>query len=436
MKTSSPKHDAEANAKAISIHLDSRAFRQIAGQRNHDLRLGPIPDYVDREHADQNDVLIRPPTAPQLRQICIDRRALRETQRAFRHDSAVVKTGIISFGHEAQVVFAALDRQTQNEAFQAVAEAIASRLKTTLEALVVHRDESAIHAHFMVPAVNFEGNPISKANSLSDMGRLQDLAAETIAKFASEIERGTKRSDRLKAGAKLSDTIHRSVKQLHWDLPAEIERKRASLSAMQRLVDKTAAKLLEDGINSDVLAKRLKIYERRLAEGMEKLAALERAQDGARAGQQKIIDDAKAQGEIEKAKIVAEALVKKKAIEDQTQVDRAVVMALAKDQADAMLEGFQLAMMGTIEPVMRNNQPKWLVHTPLEDSVRKRFNIAVGLGLRPIVEKFYQILGAVKERLKKLTELVAELETIRDDMSLTQRAKLDEAKRAFEDPEL
>jgi hypothetical protein len=330
MENTSAKLTPKANPRAISIRLGSRTYGQVTGSRNHDLRLGRIPKYVNQDQSHLNDILIKPATAPEFRDICEKRRANRKVgkaRRGLRSDAAVMRDGIIT---EAQKVFEALDRQTQNEALTAVAEAIAKRLKTTLAGLVVHRDETAIHAHFDLPAVNVEGHPISQANSQSDFGRLQDLAAEIIGQFAPQIERGHKKYDRLKAGAKYSDTVNRSVKQLHEDLPLEIETRKLALAKLNKNIAATEAKLAEGTEDEARLEKRLATYQERLAHQM---AELEEVQATQKALHQKIIDDAKAEGDAEKKKIIEAARIEEQAIKAQVEADRLAAVSIAKDQA-------------------------------------------------------------------------------------------------------
>lgn len=134
-----------------------------------------------------------------------------------KSNAVVVTAGIITFGHRAQEVFNRLPIETQDRAFIELAQEIAATLNTSLEALVVHLDETAIHAHFTLRAYNDGGEPISNATRYRDMSALQDLAAEVVQRFAPEIERGHKKKERLKAEADYPDTLHRGVKQLHAD---------------------------------------------------------------------------------------------------------------------------------------------------------------------------------------------------------------------------
>ena len=111
-------------------------------------------------------------------------------------------------------------------------------LQTQLESLVVHGDEAAPHAHFMLRGYCDDGQPVSKRATYRVTRQMQDIAAEVIQQYCPDIERGHTKWDRLENGADHAETINRSVKQLHEDLPKEIAVKQAEL---QILVDEMVA---------------------------------------------------------------------------------------------------------------------------------------------------------------------------------------------------
>jgi len=156
------KPEKSGNPRAAQTRIKGKNAGAVGGQRAHDLRIGPQPDYVDASRAHLNRVLIAPQTGTQLRTICEDRRKLRTTTRAMKSSAAVGVVGIITFGHEAQKIFDALTLEQQDAAYRETAEAIAERLNTTLTGLVAHGDESAAHAHFQLPAYDLTGHPVSE----------------------------------------------------------------------------------------------------------------------------------------------------------------------------------------------------------------------------------------------------------------------------------
>jgi hypothetical protein len=117
------------------------------------------------------------------------------------HDPAVVVSGIITFGHEAQMMFDALSTARQDEAFRDLAQRVAHRLKTQVESLVSHGDETAPHAHFMLRGYTHEGLPVSKIATYKVTAGLQDITAEVMQTYCSDIERGHEKWERIQNGA-------------------------------------------------------------------------------------------------------------------------------------------------------------------------------------------------------------------------------------------
>lgn len=295
--------ESGANPRAAQVRIATLSATSIGGQRAHDLRIGPQPAYVANERSDLNRVLIRPETGTKLRTICEDRRALRQTVRGMKSNASVGVAGIITFGIEAQALFDRLTPDQQDAAYRDTAEAVASRLHTTLTGLVVHADETAPHAHFQLPAYDMTGQPISMTARRDAMRDLQTITAQVMDRHAPGIERGRSISQRLAAGADYPDVMHRSVTELHRDLPAEIEAKRqivADLSAaedaakvrvdeMQRRVDDLHAR----AALSDKEIKRLSVYEKRLTDRLDELRKAQTASEEAKASADRLAEIAR-----------------------------------------------------------------------------------------------------------------------------------------------
>jgi len=115
---------------------------------------------------------------------------------------------------------------------------------------------------------------------------LQELAAEIMREHCPGIEPGHKKRDRLAVGADLADTIHRSVRQLHEDLPAEIAKKEAELAEMESRI--TAKKAELDGLRAglDELRGRQEEAESRLASLDEREQKLKTRQEALDRGEQ------------------------------------------------------------------------------------------------------------------------------------------------------
>lgn len=230
--------------------------------RYHDLRFGHIPGYVDQERISENSTILEPAMPSALRRICLTHRANRPTQRAMKKDAAVASCFIITFGKAAQPIFEALPKAQQDAAYEAVAKAVASLLGSEVTGLVAHRDETAPHAHGQMPAVRLDGRPLSKVLTPSMAKQVQDVAAQAIAAFAPQIVRGKPKAQRVAEGEPRSKTVHRSVQQLHTDLPNEISAKAAEVEKLQGRIAKMRAKEQLTEAN----ARTLVTYERRLAE--------------------------------------------------------------------------------------------------------------------------------------------------------------------------
>lgn len=237
-----------------------------------------------------NRILMEPLPPGQMRAICEDRRALRDTQRAMKSNSAVGTRGVITFGAEAAQLFETLTPDQQDAAFREVAQAVADRLATSLHGLVVHLDEATIHAHYQLAAYNRFGDPVSKSTSPKVLSELQDITAKIMARHCPGIERGTRYGDRLAAGADWSDVIHKSVAELHRTLPADLAAKRQTLAKLAQdevdfaaRVDEAAArvdemegflqKLAEKADLSEKEIKRRATYEKRFADRVQELEA-------------------------------------------------------------------------------------------------------------------------------------------------------------------
>lgn len=262
----------DGNPRAAQVRIQGKSAGAIGGQRAHDLRSGPQPDYVDADRAHLNRVMITPQTGTQLRKVCEGRRKLRDTKRAMKSSAAVGVAGIITFGHEAQTIFERLTPDQQDAAYRETAEAIAKRLNTTLTGLVAHGDESAPHAHFQLPAYDLTGHPISETAKRGVLRELQTLTAEVMARHAPGIERGRSKADRLKAGASPSEVVNRSVAQLHDELPIEIEQRQATLAALnekiatnERLADRARQKAAENADKAEKALRNAERYESRAA---------------------------------------------------------------------------------------------------------------------------------------------------------------------------
>ena len=192
----------------VSIRLEHREAGRAAGQRNHDLRQGRIPAYVDRSRSDSNSVLIEPKDEAGLRALIAERRTGKK--RALKSNASLSCNGILTFGREAQEAMAGLSVDEQNRLILKSCEDVAKRLDNTLSGLVIHRDEQALHAHLQMSSWSLDGKAVSTIISREIAGELQDVAAQAFSGLG--IRRGMKKEERIKSGEKPK---HKSVRELH-----------------------------------------------------------------------------------------------------------------------------------------------------------------------------------------------------------------------------
>ncbi|MEO9787391.1 MAG: plasmid recombination protein [Aurantimonas coralicida] len=219
--TTSSDLTTKSNPRAASVRIAGLSRCRARRQFTHDQRRGPQPKYVDSARTHLNRVLIEPRS---IRDITAEVEVLRQAagrKRCLRADAAVVTAGIVTLGIEAQNFFAGQVIAVQDAMIRAAVTAVAERLHTTVESLVIHCDESAPHAHFALRAVTHDGMPVSKIVDRSVTSELQDILFETFGLYLPGIERGNRKIDRISAGANPSETINRTVRELHLDLPIE-----------------------------------------------------------------------------------------------------------------------------------------------------------------------------------------------------------------------
>ncbi len=140
----------------------------------------------------------------------------------------------------------------------------------------------ALHAHFLLPAWRKDGQAISKVLTWKSTSAIHDVALSAIQTFAPKIERGKRRSQRLKEGDKPSDVINKYVKKLHQELPDDIAKKQAELDALlEKFATNEArvAKLREWEELTAKEQKRLEAHERRAANAKWQIKAIEHEMD-------------------------------------------------------------------------------------------------------------------------------------------------------------
>ena len=291
-----------ANPKAVSVNIQPSS----GGQTAHDLRIGPQPEYVDQTRSHLNRVMIEPLRNNELRDEWQAVKKVVGKTGKIRSNQNLAYAGVVTFGIEAQTIFAALSDEEQEAALRELCEKIATRFNTRLTGLVIHLDESALHAHFQLRGIADDGTMLSQTVKRAALREVQTLAAEVMGKHAPGIERGKTIQTRLDEGEDYAATIRRSVKQLHADLPEEIAAKEGELAEVQAKLDKNAALLTKaqadlekavaqngaESAKAEKIRKRAATYEKRATDAQTQLDRL----TGELAHQQAALD------KIEKAK--------------------------------------------------------------------------------------------------------------------------------------
>lgn len=245
-------------SKYISVRLETATRQQHAGQRAHDMRgPGSVPNYVDRSRLHLNSVILLPPSPDTLADECLRRRQtrtdLKRKAKSLKSDAAVAIVGLISFSHEAQPLVTSLSIEEQDALFLQSATDIAEQYKTTLAGLVVHRDESAIHAHLTLTGYDLKGNPVSKKMTQGALSKSQEIGAKAFAELG--ITRGKKIGQRIKDGEPPHKYIHRTVKELQRDLPIELAAAREKVAQLEKALDEV--KLPEPHRGEMIVEKRM-----------------------------------------------------------------------------------------------------------------------------------------------------------------------------------
>lgn len=229
-----------AGAPSLSFRLSTALNRakMVAG-RTHDMRIGRQPAYVDGSRSDQNVVLAcaegydaRGSGWSRF----LDREAAQLEARRVRRTKAgtMWRSAILTFSRAAQEL---LTTPPDVEA-RRVFEDFSARHGVRLLWAIGHRDESAAHFHAMFE--NVASNGMSLDLDRAALAAEQDIAASHFAHLG--IVRGKKKTQRMLDGEDASTFIHRSVRELHRDLPAELEAARSALADTFASIEKHQAR--------------------------------------------------------------------------------------------------------------------------------------------------------------------------------------------------
>lgn len=214
--------------------------------------------------------------------------------RSWRKDAPTHKTMIVTFCNDFYLNKDNIDRSKLDRCMLDFVNDFCNKNNCEVSYIVRHEDETTPHYHVTFTNYNSELNTTHKFKQ-NDLSNIQDSAGDFFSPLG--IHRGIKKSDRLaearslypkKDGEsdidynyrikKLSNVIHRSVEELHRDLPneimvlrVEIDSLNIKLSKNEQLYAKTKIKLnslLEsESFKSDTVTKlesRLNTYNQRI----------------------------------------------------------------------------------------------------------------------------------------------------------------------------
>ena len=261
-----------------SISIRMRKTSNVAGRVAHDFR-NRTPRYADPERKEFNDTLLGHPIEQDALRQELERAHREKEGKARRKDSALIWEGIITFSTDADL--------TNREAFD---QAALDLLQKIVEQhgfneplwLIRHEDESRPHYHFAFANAHAKtAKPVRL--SPTDMRQLQDLAGQCFEHLG--ITRGKTKKQRIEDGEPVHKWINLSVKQLHNDLPAEIESLKQQIEQLNqqivetteraekatRNLERTKQKLQEAGEENEKLQERAETYQKRLEKANKEL---------------------------------------------------------------------------------------------------------------------------------------------------------------------
>lgn len=257
----------------ISVRIQPRrGTAQLRGTLDHDRRTGRIPEYVDRTRSGQNSLMHDSADLTPARLAAEHRRRL--TAQRYTQRTAAALSGLITFSKAAQPLIEALTPAEQDRLYGHVAQRLSQALDVPLRLVAAHRDETAPHAHFL--ALNVTSCGKTFRGDRRAMSQLQDVAAAACQELGLAIGRGVPKLERIRRGQDRHQTVHRSVRQLHRDLPLDIARARQRLVEQERRARHTQRRLAAGRENLARLQQRHRGYERRIARAKALLERLAR----------------------------------------------------------------------------------------------------------------------------------------------------------------
>ena len=224
--------DPEELLPRVSVRLAGVPATRLAFIARHNLRQGPQPKYVDSTQTYRNVVLFGPHAGNfnEAAQASAARYRERVGQKVQR-TQALLAEGIITFSRAAQPIV--LDKLDEAHACaRSLVDAVVRDHGhgAELVSLIYHADEAAPHYHFVIDGVGTDGRAVLQRVHKREGVHIQELGGLAFA--AMGIQRGIPVIERMQRGEDRSKIVHRSVRQLHADLPKELAAKQRQVAAV------------------------------------------------------------------------------------------------------------------------------------------------------------------------------------------------------------
>jgi len=252
--------------------------KKLEYQIQHDTRQGTDLQYVNKQLSHKNSILVQYSTVQQIESLCIERKQKSnfKTKKLLKNQS-IGAIGIIGFSIKAQEIFNKISTEAQNERFRTAILLLSRALNNSCVGAAVHRDEQSVHCHFIFPAICNDGYSVSTkivhlGNGSYRLGgsKIQDIVAQAF--FSLDIYRGTSRVIKPEGYSPEYDTIHRSVRELHYELPARIQQLKAQifeLEVQKEIYEKYLKQIPQEEVIQQLAQKEIEI--KRLTEENKKL---------------------------------------------------------------------------------------------------------------------------------------------------------------------
>ena len=223
---------AEELLPRVSVRLAGVPATRLAFVARHNLRQGPPPGYVDPARAHLNAVLFGPEAGDfKAAAFASAERYRNRVGQKVQRKQALLVEGIVTFSRAAQPIVQQDLEQAHARALALVEEIVRTHGHgAKLVSLVYHGDESAPHYHFLLEGVGADGRAVLQRFQRREGTHLQDLAGLAFAPMG--IQRGIPVIQRMQRGDDRSKVVHRSVRQLHADLPKELAAKQRQVAAV------------------------------------------------------------------------------------------------------------------------------------------------------------------------------------------------------------